>query len=158
MFTVIINNFRLRPRLSIRQAWTPSTEQTSNSFVFHKTASGFPSCEWSLFALQPGYHPFFSQGIFFIWTFAWSFFWPVPRFLGIGNLPLSFYPVCDLGELLQSAQWGSGVAKEILISFLNSCTAFKGPLIFWEKTNNQGIIGDHLKGWLSQVNLVFIVQ
>lgn len=27
-----------------------------------------------------------------------------------------------------------------------------------EKTNNQGVIGDHLKGCLPQVNLVFLVR
>lgn len=155
---MIFNNLRPRPRLFVNKAWTLSTEQTSNLFVFYQTASSFPSCEWRLLALQLGHHPFFFLRVYFLFEHLLDHssdlfldFW------ALENLPLSFYPVCKLGVFVQFTQWGSGEAKEIFISFLNLCTAFKGPLICWEKTNNQEVIGDHLKGWLSWVNLVFIV-
>lgn len=123
------NISRTQSRLSFSNAYTLCTREIPTiPLYFRKLPPVFPNMR-ALFALQPGCQPFFLWGFFFFSFFDRWFDFSSALSLAswvLENLHLSFHSVCRLGVLLQCIQGRSGVAQEILISFLKSDTAFVG--------------------------------
>lgn len=118
---------------------------------------------WELSLLYSLDVSLFSSGDFFFFSFfdRWFDFSSALSLASwvLENLHLSFHSVCRLGVLLQCIQGRSGVAQEILISFLKSDTAFVGHCFALREdlmdTQRKSIKGHHQ--WLPQRLPVFVV-